>query len=704
MPIHLSKITLNKLGPLGTNSYDLGSLNLFYGKNETGKTFLVEFLLQSIFRQASSWDLRDIPGKGSVTIEGLQEKPVNFTLSAGKKIEDFWEEKVLGLPLNMARLLVVKGGELDFSAGTPGGVSRVDLISALTSKELLDQIKSGIKPTIQKAKIIKQEIQGANRPPLKNQRELRAQIQKLGFIQDQIEKTYSRGPIHQIEIQLNQIQEALEYQEQAKGYYAYQLRQDQANLISQRNNLPGETLENLRDNIRDYQRLLITIKSQEKILAENQKTSEDFLWLKSSLEIWESRNLETAQKPPLWISVLGGVFLLVGALALGLLNLTLPFSLLWLGIPSLLIGLGFFTYYIIQLQRWADLIHDSQERQSIKEEYQSRFKKTVRGVAGLRTQKESLEGRYYQVKIAGDELTKKLIQQREDSDQIMSQFQALTGELVQEMNWENAYQTLKTESEQITQNLVELNVIIESLKLADDQISHEPGPVEFNPQEIIDLKNTQASLQVELSGLEQSLEILKQQICTETGDDITKPWEKILTNFRNLVQDKEKEYRNSTARIIAEIGVVHVIDQIQKEEDQKIQNDLNAPEVTDLLLSITGSYNKIELVDDLVFISDPYNRYSMQNLSTGAKEQIQLALRLGIASKITGGTPLFIILDDAFQHSDWSRREDLVKQVILLVKKRWQMTYLTMDDHIRDLFLKYGKAAIKKQFTYHELQ
>ena len=86
MPIHLSKINLNKLGPLGTNSYDLGSLNLFYGKNETGKTFLVEFLLQSIFRQAASWDLRDIPGKGSVTIEGLQEKPVNFTLSAGKKI------------------------------------------------------------------------------------------------------------------------------------------------------------------------------------------------------------------------------------------------------------------------------------------------------------------------------------------------------------------------------------------------------------------------------------------------------------------------------------------------------------------------------------------------------------------------------------------------------------------------------------------
>jgi len=704
MPIHLSQISLNKLGPLGTNSYDLGSLNLFYGKNETGKTFLVEFLLQSIFRQAASWDLRDIPGKGSVTIEGLQEKPVNFTLSAGKKIEDFWEEKSLGLPLNMARLLVVKGGELDFSAGAPGGISRIDLISALTSKELLDQIRSGIKPTIQNAKISKQEIQGANRPPLKNLRELRSQIQKWGFVQDQIEKTYSQGPIHQIELQLNQIQESLDDQVQAKGYYAYQLGQDRADLISKINNLPDEILENLRDNIRDYQRLLITIKSQEKILAENQKINEDFLWLKSSLEVWESRNLEAAQKPPRWILILGGVFLLVGVVALGLHNLTFPLSLLWFGIPSLLIGLGFLSYYIIQLQRWVDLIHDSQERHSIKEEYKSRFKRTVRGIAGLRTKKESLEGKYYQVKITGDELTKNLIQQREDSDQIMSQFQAITGELVQERDWEIAYQTLKTESEQINQNLVELNGIIDSLKLTENQISREPGPVEFNPQEIIDLENKQASLQIELSQLEQSLEILKQQICSETDDEITKSWDEILSNFRTLVQEKEEEYRNSTARIIAEIGVVQVIDQIQEEEDQKIQNDLNAKEVTDLLLSMTGSYNKIELVDDQVFISDPYNRYSMQDLSTGAKEQIQLALRLGIASQITGGNPLFIILDDAFQHSDWSRREDLVKQVILLVKKGWQATYLTMDDHIRDLFLKYGKAAIKKQFSYYELQ
>jgi len=76
---------------------------------------------------------------------------------------------------------------------------------------------------------------------------------------------------------------------------------------------------------------------------------------------------------------------------------------------------------------------------------------------------------------------------------------------------------------------------------------------------------------------------------------------------------------------------------------------------------------------------------------------------MGLASRVTEGDPLFLILDDAFQHSDWDRRETPVNQVITLVKNNWQVIYLTMDDHIRDLFLKSGKAAFKKRFLYYEL-
>ena len=63
----------------------------------------------------------------------------------------------------------------------------------------------------------------------------------------------------------------------------------------------------------------------------------------------------------------------------------------------------------------------------------------------------------------------------------------------------------------------------------------------------------------------------------------------------------------------------------------------------------------------------------------------------------------FLILDDAFQYSDWQRRENLMDQVVDLARSGWQILYLTMDDHIRDLFIKRGRV-FKEQFQMAELK
>ena len=73
-------------------------------------------------------------------------------------------------------------------------------------------------------------------------------------------------------------------------------------------------------------------------------------------------------------------------------------------------------------------------------------------------------------------------------------------------------------------------------------------------------------------------------------------------------------------------------------------------------------------------------------MSTGVREQAFLALRMGFASIAMEGKTGFLILDDAFQHSDWNRRENLVKRTMSFVQSGWQVFYFTMDDHIRDLF------------------
>jgi uncharacterized protein YhaN len=96
--------------------------------------------------------------------------------------------------------------------------------------------------------------------------------------------------------------------------------------------------------------------------------------------------------------------------------------------------------------------------------------------------------------------------------------------------------------------------------------------------------------------------------------------------------------------------------------------------------------------------------YYLADLSTGAREQVLLALRMGFASRLAGGQPLFMLLDDAFQHSDWQRRERLVGQVLNMVQAGWQVTYLTMDDHLRDLFDTAAKKALDGDYRMHTIE
>jgi uncharacterized protein YhaN len=86
--------------------------------------------------------------------------------------------------------------------------------------------------------------------------------------------------------------------------------------------------------------------------------------------------------------------------------------------------------------------------------------------------------------------------------------------------------------------------------------------------------------------------------------------------------------------------------------------------------------------------------FKVAELSTGAKEQTLLALRLGIALYLLKQDRMFLILDDAFQHSDWIRRDGLVDQFVDLASQGWQILYFTMDDHIRDLFESKGKIHL----------
>ena len=127
-------------------------------------------------------------------------------------------------------------------------------------------------------------------------------------------------------------------------------------------------------------------------------------------------------------------------------------------------------------------------------------------------------------------------------------------------------------------------------------------------------------------------------------------------------------------------------------------------ELTKPLYMLTGRYKGLKLQEDrgLTLITDSDEVYSLAAISTGAKEQAFLALRIGFASIAMKRHTAFLILDDAFQHSDWQRRTNLINQTLDLVRAGWQVFYFTMDDHIKDLFHKVGQQ-VGDRFTESEL-
>lgn len=696
MPVWIERVNIEHVGPLGEQAFDFKRLNLIYGANETGKTFLVEFILRSLFRHAAKWPLRDLPGRGVVTLRGVEEAPIDFTPDSRRKLEDYWEAEESGLPANMAQLLVVKGGELDLSQEVPGGVGRTVLKNTLSRETLLDQILEPIQQTIQNASIRKGEIIADRRGKIKDRENLMDDLRRLDGLLEHVESKYSRGPIRSLELRLEKAQTSLEKQERAKRYLAYQLSKKVEEWKETRKNLPDQSLETLRDHIRDYKKIQSQLVEKEEELAEKEESSRHYLWLKNALETWETQDLDRSGQPHPIFALIGIVLIIIG-LVLSFVNHPL------LGLGPSLMGLISLAYYTWRLRRWSASITQAQERKDIQKSYQDRFGDALGGIAELKTRLERVQEIHFQANQIRSDIEDLEDQKKQLMNEIHSGFNKLTGEEIGEGDWEGKVNALREKAKELDENIKEGEKKQLTLGIDETEYRSHPAQVTYDEQEWQALQEKTNQIQAEIREAEEELERLKQNICTWTGDDIDISWNKTLQHLQEEHERKIEDYKQLTAEIVAKIGVTQVLEQVREQEDEKIRQGLRSKEVTDILESVTESYQSLDMKGDQVQVKGSYGDYPLSALSTGAQEQIQMALRMGFASRLAGGQPLFMVLDDAFQYSDWQRRERLVKKAIHFAKQDWQVLYLTMDDHLRELFLDAGKAIFPEDFSYHEL-
>ncbi len=706
--VKLKQIVVENLGPLSDHSFELDRFNLIYGRNETGKTHLVEFLLRSLFRHAASWPMRAALGRGKVIVEGLEDEPTTFAPDSKGKLEDFWDESDAGLPTNMARLMVVKGAELELTESSLEGIDRAALKAALSSEALIDQIMERIPATVRDATVNEGRIDASQRGDIKARSMLRDDRERLSDLSDNVENRYAQGRLRSLELARAELQSELNEQQEAKRYAAYQFHEERVQIQTTRNRLPQEQLEGLERDIDRYQVKQAELAGLREKGTDAKVEVEHYPWLKQAIELWERRGFEAADTGSNLWGIAAGVFLVIGlGLALaGLVMDLIPITVLIFAVASVAtfgVGLALAYAYIGQVRRRAGSAINTADRIQIEGDFQQRFGRASGGLAGLKAQEESLRESQAKFEHLSDQIDESEAEMERLAISVEGTFRDIGTEKVAQESWSKTVKQMRAWAEKQSDNIHQIDLRLTELGVDETDYLSEPPSTEFSAERLGELEADNLQQNLEIREAERDLESLKQEITRETGDDIGAAWNELLDSLRKRRREVEGEYRTTTARILGQIGVAQVLERLRTEEDEKISEGLQAPEIAELLSDVTGQPRSLDFDEGNVVVRGETADYDLSALSTGAREQVLLALRMGFASRLAGGQPLFLLLDDAFQHSDWERRERLVAQVVELAEAGWQVTYLTMDDHLRDLFKSVGESTFGDDFRYYEI-
>ena len=283
----------------------------------------------------------------------------------------------------------------------------------------------------------------------------------------------------------------------------------------------------------------------------------------------------------------------------------------------------------------------------------------------------------------------------EVSGQISEEFFNLIHDRVEEDDWENKLKELNRRNVSLTKEIDTLSGELTGLGVNPAlYVENDPG-IAYDAIRLSDIEREIQELEDRLKALEEENRAFKGNLAQLVDASINDDWNTIIEKLYEKQKDTLEQLKEKEASIVAGILVHQTIDEFQDKEDERLQATINSPDFSRTLLHITGRYDKLIPYGDQIVISSDMGDFDMRDLSTGTKEQVLFALRVSLAKKILNDSAFFIF-DDAFQHSDYDRRPKLVDQLFDLSDDGWQIIYLTMDDHIRNLFLE--KASHRNHF------
>ena len=690
MAIRISRIKIKRAGPLDSD-FELqpGDLNLVYGHNETGKTYLVETMINLLFktgkRGPAKWNLRKWDLGGRIIVSGLEDDSVSFT-KTGKKLEQYWEEGS-GLPMDLSRLLVVKAGETLLVEEEEDGVGRGILKNYLSGEGLLDRIATRVSKSLQDTTVQESLIHGPQKGEVKKRMECEDRLRSLNALLKDVEQEYASGEVYSLRQKKQTIEAEQRKLEKAKRHYAVQLRNQIQTLRRKKDELPAEEeLAKLEADIGIFDLKKTEAATKSNTLKELEGTSEDYRWTEKALGHYSDIISKHSVFGPKPILILIALLFFVGVLVSGFLGLNIPLVICGIG------ALVFFILYYMGTRNVLARSGESMELDSLKADFSSRFGSELIDRAVLEVQLEKLKENHIRATSLREEVERLTLEIDSSKISITDTIKAFTDAERSPQQWRDSIRTLRRRIKELEDQISLQDKKLVSLGVKEEEYLDKHPGAEWDAKRYDTLRQELADIDQALDGEMGRLEQLKVRIIQETGSKSTE-WEDLITALRDKREQTAEEYRDITAEILAKVQVNAAIEEFREKEDARIADGLKMDELTKPLQALTaGRYNRIKQDEEsgLVCVTDEDEEYPLADTSTGAQEQILLALRIGFASIVMEGQTAFLILDDAFQHSDWDRRKNLIAEILRLVKTDWQVFYFAMDDHIRDLFLEAG--------------
>ena len=341
----------------------------------------------------------------------------------------------------------------------------------------------------------------------------------------------------------------------------------------------------------------------------------------------------------------------------------------------------------------------STEMKNLKEEYKKRFFEELTDYASLKTKLNVQTKEQTVYELEKKALEKRKGEQKNLHDKIEKQLNKFSEKEVISNQWDSKIVQLETtlskfqdSIESNEQEIQEKKIQMAKLDVFEENFLENPSDFPWNESEFEKLLESKMEKETLLNEEEQVLSNLRTKVCatlkTQEGN-----WENLISRLREVFQEKEDSYINKTAEILGKIKVHSILKEFREKENERIEEGLQKKEIQDALSSLTGRYNQVrkENEEGLMVINSEDEEFSLSKLSTGAKDQVFLALRTGFARLSLQSQNAFLILDDAFQHSDWGRRKNLVSQIVKLAESGWQIFYFTMDNHLKILLQTEGE-------------